>query len=407
MLSKLQLTKSMPKISTRASSAQSSPLRKLIPYADAAKAKGTKVYHLNIGQPDLETPAEILEAIKNYDEKTVEYAPSTGILACNQAWEKYYQDNDIDLKAEEIIVTSGGSEAIAFAMSIVADPHEEVIAFEPFYTNYNGFASLVGCKVVPVKTNVEDGFRLPSKEDIEAKITDKTKAIIICTPNNPTGTVYTKEEMQRLVDIAQEKDLFILSDETYREFNLDGDGRTVSMMDFPEVADRVIVQDSISKRFSSCGLRIGCLASKNKEVIACALKFGQARLSVATVNQVAAIPALENSAQLVPPVVEEYRKRRDVVHKALQKMDGVTCLKPEGAFYAFPRLPIDDSEDFAKWILEKYENNGETVMIAPAPGFYATPGLGKNEIRIAYVLNCDDLKKAMDLLADALKKYQK
>ncbi|NQV13407.1 MAG: pyridoxal phosphate-dependent aminotransferase [Parcubacteria group bacterium] len=397
----------MPKISTRASSAQSSPLRKLIPYADAAKAKGTKVYHLNIGQPDLETPAEILEAIKNYDEKTVEYAPSTGILACNQAWEKYYQDNDIDLKAEEIIVTSGGSEAIAFAMSIVADPHEEVIAFEPFYTNYNGFASLVGCKVVPVKTNVEDGFRLPSKEDIEAKITDKTKAIIICTPNNPTGTVYTKEEMQRLVDIAQEKDLFILSDETYREFNLDGDGRTVSMMDFPEVADRVIVQDSISKRFSSCGLRIGCLASKNKEVIACALKFGQARLSVATVNQVAAIPALENSAQLVPPVVEEYRKRRDVVHKALQKMDGVTCLKPEGAFYAFPRLPIDDSEDFAKWILEKYENNGETVMIAPAPGFYATPGLGKNEIRIAYVLNCDDLKKAMDLLADALKKYQK
>lgn len=397
----------MPKISDRASSAQASPLRKLIPYADAAKARGTKVYHLNIGQPDLETPAEILNAIKNYDEKTVEYAPSTGILTCNQAWEKYYQDNNIDLKAEEIIVTSGGSEAIVFAMSIVADPHEEVIAFEPFYTNYNGFASLVGCQVVPVKTNVEDGFRLPSKKDIEAKITDKTKAIIICNPNNPTGTVYTKEEMQRIVDIAQEKDLFILSDETYREFNLNGNERTVSMMDFPEVADRVIIQDSISKRFSSCGLRIGCLASKNKDVIACALKFGQARLSVATVDQVAAIPALENSAKLVPPVVEEYRKRRDVVHEALQKMDGVTCLKPEGAFYAFPRLPIDDSEDFAKWILEKYENNGETVMIAPAPGFYATPGLGKNEIRIAYVLNCDDLKKAMDLLADALKKYQK
>ncbi|MFH2105550.1 MAG: pyridoxal phosphate-dependent aminotransferase [Parcubacteria group bacterium] len=397
----------MPKISNRASSAQASPLRKLIPYADAAKARGTKVYHLNIGQPDLETPAEILDVIKNYPDKTVEYAPSTGILICNQAWEKYYQDNGIDLKADEIIVTSGGSEAIAFAMSIVADPSEEVIVFEPFYTNYNGFASLVGCKVVPVKTNVEDGFRLPSKEDIEAKITDKTKAIIICNPNNPTGTVYTKEEMQRIVDIAQKKDLFILSDETYREFNLNSGERTISMMDFPEVADRVIVQDSISKRFSSCGLRIGCLASKNKDVIACALKFGQARLSVATVDQVAAIPALENSAELVPPVVEEYKKRRDVVHEALQKMDGVTCLKPEGAFYAFPRLPIEDSEDFARWLLEKYENNGETVMIAPAPGFYATPGLGKNEIRIAYVLNCDDLKKAMELLADALKKYQK
>lgn len=397
----------MPKISTRASSAQASPLRKLIPYADAAKARGTKVYHLNIGQPDLETPAEILDAIKNYQEKTVEYAPSTGILECNQAWEKYYQDSGIDLKAKEIIVTNGGSEAIAFAMSIVADPHEEVIAFEPFYTNYNGFASLVGCKVIPVKTNVEDGFRLPSKEDIEAKITAKTKAIIICNPNNPTGTVYTKEEMRRLVNIAQERDLFILSDETYREFNLDGDGRTVSMMDFPEVADRVIIQDSISKRFSSCGLRIGCLASKNKDVVACALKFGQARLSVPTVEQLAAVPALENSTRLVPPIVKEYKKRRDVVYEALQKIDGVTCLKPEGAFYAFPRLPIDDSEDFAKWILEKYENKGETVMIAPAPGFYATPGLGKNEIRIAYVLNCNDLKKAMDLLADALKKYQK
>ncbi|MBU1178287.1 pyridoxal phosphate-dependent aminotransferase [Patescibacteria group bacterium] len=397
----------MPQISTRASSAQASPLRKLIPFADATKARGTKVYHLNIGQPDLETPAEILTAIKNFDKQTVEYAPSTGILICNQAWEKYYQDNGIDLKADEIIVTSGGSEAIAFAISIVTDPEEEVLAFEPFYTNYNGFASLVGSKVVPVRTNVEDGFRLPSREDIEAKITDKTKAIIICNPNNPTGTVYTKEEMQRLVDIAKERDLFILSDETYREFNLDGDGRTVSMMDFPEVADRVIVQDSISKRFSSCGLRIGCLASKNKDVIACALKFGQARLSVATIDQVAAIPALENSAKLVPPVVEEYKKRRDVVYEALQKMDGVTCLKPEGAFYAFPRLPIDDSEDFAKWILEKYENNGETVMIAPAPGFYATPGLGKNEIRIAYVLNCNDLKQAMNLLADALKKYSK
>ncbi|NQV00306.1 MAG: pyridoxal phosphate-dependent aminotransferase [Parcubacteria group bacterium] len=394
-----------PKISQRASSAQASPLRKLVPLANAAKERGTKVYHLNIGQPDIDTPKEIRKAIENFDEKTVAYAPSDGIAECKSAWEKYYKDSNIDLKAEDIIVTTGGSEAISFAMSVVCDPHEEVIAFEPFYTNYNGFASLVGCKVVPVKTNVEDGFRLPKKEAIEEKISDKTKAIIVCNPNNPTGTIYTKEEMQVIADIAREHNLFILSDETYREFNLDGDSRVTSMLDIEGVEDRVIIQDSISKRFSSCGARIGCLASKNKDVIACALKFGQARLSVATVEQLAAVPALENSKELVPPVVEEYRKRRDTVYEGLQKIEGVTCLKPEGAFYAFPRLPIKDSEDFAKWILEKYENNGETVMIAPAPGFYATPGLGLDEIRIAYVLNSEDMAHSMELLKNALEKY--
>lgn len=394
-----------PQISKRASSAQASPLRKLIPYANEAKEWGTKVYHLNIGQPDIETPSVIREAIENFDEKSVAYAPSDGIAECKSAWEKYYQDSNIDLKAEDIIVTSGGSEAIAFAMATVCDPYDEIITFEPFYTNYNGFSSVVGCKVVPVKTNVEDGFRIPSKEKIESKITDKTKAIIVCNPNNPTGTVYTKEELEVIADIAKEHNLFILSDETYREFNLDGDSRVTSMLDIKGVEDRVIIQDSISKRFSSCGIRIGCLASKNKDVIASALKFGQARLSVATIEQMAAIPALENSKELVPPVVEEYRKRRDTVYEYLQKIDGVTCLKPEGAFYAFPRLPIKDSEDFAKWILEKYENNGETVMIAPAPGFYATPGLGLDEIRIAYVLNTDDLAHAMELLKDALEKY--
>lgn len=394
-----------PKISQRASSAQASPLRKLIPFANEAKERGTKVYHLNIGQPDIETPSVIREAIEKFDEKSVAYAPSDGISECKNAWEKYYQDNDMNLKAEDIIVTSGGSEAIAFAMAIACDPHDEVVTFEPFYTNYNGFSSVVGCKVVPVKTNVEDGFRLPPKEKIEEKITDKTKAIIVCNPNNPTGTVYTKEELQVIADIAKEHNLFILSDETYREFNLDGNSRVTSMLDIKGVEDRVIIQDSISKRFSSCGIRIGCLASKNKDVIASALKFGQARLSVATIEQMAAIPALENSKELVPPVVAEYRKRRDTVYEYLQKIDGVTCLKPEGAFYAFPRLPIKDSEDFAKWILEKYENNSETVMIAPAPGFYATPGLGLDEIRIAYVLNTDDLAHAMELLKDALEKY--
>ncbi len=394
-----------PKVSKRAAEAQSSPLRKLIPFANEAKARGVKVYHLNIGQPDIETPSVIREAIEKFHEKSVAYAPSDGLAECKSAWEKYYQDNKIDLRAEDIIVTSGGSEAIAFAMAITCDPYEEVITFEPFYTNYNGFSSVVGCKVVPVKTSVEDGFRLPTKEKIEEKITNKTKAIIICNPNNPTGTVYTKEELQVIADIAIEHNLFILSDETYREFNLDGEGRVTSMLDIKGVEDRVIIQDSISKRFSSCGIRIGCLASKNKEVIACALKFGQARLSVATIEQLAAVPALENSLELVPPVVEEYRKRRNTVYEYLQKIDGVTCLKPEGAFYALPRLPIKDSEDFAKWILEKYENNKETVMIAPAPGFYATPGLGLDEIRIAYVLKSEDLAHAMELLKDALEKY--
>lgn len=394
-----------PKISERAANAQSSPLRKLIPFANSAKERGVKVYHLNIGQPDIETPKEIREAIEKFHEKSVAYAPSDGIPECKMAWEKYYQDNNIDLKAEDIIVTTGGSEAIAFAMGIVCDPHEEVITFEPFYTNYNGFSSIVGCKVIPVKTKVEDGFRLPPKEKIEEKITDKTKAIIVCNPNNPTGTVYTKEELQIIADIAKEHNLFILSDETYREFNLNGSERVASMLDIDGVEDRVIIQDSISKRYSSCGARIGCLASKNKDVVACALKFGQARLSVATIEQMAAIPALENSKKLVPPIVEEYRERRDTIYEGLQKIEGVTCLKPEGAFYAFPRLPIKDSEDFAKWILEKYENNGETVMIAPAPGFYATPGLGLDEIRIAYVLNCEDLLHSMELLKDALEKY--
>lgn len=394
-----------PKISKRALEAQSSPLRKLIPSACETKKRGIKVYHLNIGQPDIETPKAIRSAIKKFQEKTISYAPSDGIPECKTAWEKYYKDNNIDLKAEDIIVTFGGSEAIAFAMAIACDPHDEAITFEPFYTNYNGFSSVVGCKVIPVKTSVEDGFRLPAKEKIEEKITEKTKAIIVCNPNNPTGTVYTKKELQKLVDLAKKHNLFILSDETYREFVLDKNERACSMMDFPEIADRVIIQDSISKRFSSCGVRIGCLASKNKDVIACALKFGQARLSVATIEQLAAIPALENSKTLVPPVVEEYKKRRNTVYEYLQKIDGVTCLKPEGAFYAFPRLPIKDSEHFAKWIIEKYEKNKETVMIAPAPGFYATPGLGLNEIRIAYVLKLEDLARAMELLKDALEKY--
>lgn len=397
----------MPQISRRAQNTQASPLRKLVPLANTAKEHGTKVYHLNIGQPDLETPPEIIAAIKNYDEKVVSYAPSTGLLECNQAWEKYYQDCDLDFKAEDIIVTTGGSEAIVFSLSIVANPGDEIIAFEPFYTNYNGFASLVGCKIVPIRTKVEGGFHLPSKEVMEGKITDKTKGIIICNPNNPTGTVYTKEELQRLVDIAQERNLFILSDETYREFVFDSDQRAISMMDFPEIEQNVIIQDSISKRFSSCGARIGCLASKNKEVIACALKFGQARLSVATVEQLAAVPALQNSQKITQPIISEYKKRRDTVYECLQEIKGVTCLKPEGAFYAFPRLPIDNSENFAKWLLEKYENNQETVMIAPAPGFYATPNLGEKEIRIAYVLKSEDLEKAMELLKDAIAKYRK
>lgn len=396
-----------PKISKRAASAQSSPLRKLIPLANKTKARGIKVYHLNIGQPDLETPKEIRETIKKYNDKIVNYAPSDGLPECKAAWEKYYQDNNIDFRAEDIIVTFGGSEAISFSMGIVCDPFDEIVVFEPFYTNYNGFASLVGCKVIPIKTKVDDGYRLPPKEEIEKKITDKTRAIIVCNPNNPTGTVYTKEELQKLADLAKKHNLFILSDETYREFVLDKNERATSMMDFPEIADRVIIQDSISKRFSSCGIRIGCLASKNKDVIACALKFGQARLSVATIEQLAAIPALQNSKKIVPPIVVEYKRRRDVVYESLQKIDGVTCLKPEGAFYALPRLPIKNSEDFAKWIIEKYEKNKETVMIAPAPGFYATPGLGLDEIRIAYVLKPEDLAYAMELFEGAIQQYVK
>ena len=334
-----------------------------------------------------------------------------------KAWQKYYKDVGINLDTPEIIVTTGGSEAILFAFATVCNPGEEIIVFEPFYTNYNGYASVAGIKLVPLRTLAKTGFHLPEKKEIEKKINKKTRGILICNPNNPTGTVYKKEELKMIAKIAKRHNLFILSDEVYREFVYDGE-KHYSMMDFPEIQDRVILLDSVSKRFSACGARIGCLASKNKKVIEGATKFAQARLSSPMVEQSAVIPLLKNSKKYTQKIVREYKRRRDTVFEALQKIPGIFCLKPKGAFYIIVKLPIKprsrdaslrgkDSDDFAKWLLTKFSFRGKTVMVASASGFYATKGLGKDEIRIAFVLSSKKLKEAMEIFKKGLEQYIK
>jgi len=393
-------------ISKRAEEAQFSPIRKFVPFLEAAKKEGIEVFELHIGQPDLETPKEILREIKNFKGKILTYTNSIGIPEVRLAWQKYYKDSGINFDISEIVVTTGGSEAILFAFATICNPREEIIVFEPFYTNYNGYASIAGVKLVPLRTLAKTGFHLPEKKEFEKKINKKTRGILICNPNNPTGTVYKKEELKKISQIAKERNLFILSDEVYREFVYDGE-KHYSMMNFPEIRNRVILLDSISKRFSACGARIGCLASKNEKVIEGVTKFAQARLSSPMIEQLAVIPLLKNSKKYTKKIAQEYQRRRDTVFDALQKIPGVFCLKPKGAFYITVKLPIRDSDHFAKWLLTKFSFRGKTVMVAPASGFYATKGLGRDEIRIAFVLSSAKLKEAMEIFKKGLEKYIK
>lgn len=386
-------------------SAPASPIRKLVPYANAAKARGIKVYHLNIGQPDIETPAEMWASIKNYDEKVLAYGDSAGLIEFRRALMPYYQQFGIQVTPEEMLITTGGSEALHFAMMITTSPGDEVIVPEPFYANYNGFAAYAGINVVPVTASADNGFRLPSQAAFEAKITAKTKAILLCNPGNPTGVVYTRDELQTVVDLAQKHNLFIISDEVYREFVYDGSEFT-SILNFPEAEQCTILADSISKRFSACGARIGCLISKNREVMSAALRFGQARLCPPTLEQIGAIGALTVPTSYYQNVLTEYQKRRDIVVAGLEQIPGAKFDVPKGAFYVIVKLPIDDSDRFAQYMLEEFSLDGATTMVAPAAGFYATPGLGLDEVRLAYVLNEHDLRAALHVLAAGVQAYR-
>jgi aspartate aminotransferase len=392
------------KFSERIIAMQQSPIRKLVPYADKAKERGKKVYHLNIGQPDIETPKEFLEAIHDFDKKVISYAHSQGIKELIDSLVEYYKKHDIYFENDEILITNGGSEALIFSLIATCDHEDEVLVPEPFYTNYNGFSNMTGVNVVPITTKAENGFHLPEKSEITKLITDKTKAILLSNPGNPTGTVYTKEEIYMLKDIALEYDLFIIADEVYKEFVFDGQ-EFMSFAHLDEIQDRVILTDSISKRYSACGARIGSIASKNKDLMKEVLKLAQGRLCVATIEQVGAANLINTPDSYIEEVKAEYWKRRDIVYNALQKIDGVVCEKPHGAFYLIAKLPIDNAEDFVVWLLEEFEFNNETVMMAPAEGFYATEGLGKDEVRISYCINADDLEKAMNILNEALKVY--
>ncbi len=392
------------KFSKRIEAMQSSPVRRLVPYAQEAKAAGKKVYHLNIGQPDVKTPTVFFDAVRKFDAEVLEYAHSQGIPELVSAIVDYYKANDLDYDKEEILITNGGSEALMFAMLAVCDPGDQILVPEPFYTNYNGFGSTVDVSLTPVTTTAENGFHLPSKEEVLAAITPRTKAILLSNPGNPTGVVYTKEEVRMLADIAIEKDLFIISDEVYREFVYDGEVCT-SFASMKDAADRVILIESISKRFSACGARIGSLACKNIPLINQIMKLCQGRLCVPTIEQIGAVELYKMPKSYYTEVCDEYRGRRDIVYKALQEMPGVVCEKPKGALYVVAKLPVEDAEDFIIWMLKEFSLNGETVMLSPAEGFYATKGLGKNEARIAYVLNATELEKAMACLKAGLKAY--
>lgn len=394
----------MPRLSQRALNMPPSPIRKLVPYAEDAKRRGRKVYHLNIGQPDIPTPQVMLDAFRNHQIKVLEYGHSAGLWEYREGLARYYQQYDIAVTKEEIIVTTAGSEAIIFAMMATMDHKDEILIPEPFYTNYIGFAHEAGVKIVPITCYAEDGFRLPPDEQILNKITPRTRVILICNPNNPTGYVYTREELERVRKIALDHDLFIISDEVYREFVFDGAVHH-SILHFPGIDDRAILVDSISKRYSACGARIGCLVTHNKEILETALRFGQARLCPPTLEQIAALAALNTPASYFEEVMQEYRRRRDIVVDALQEIPGVICQKPQGAFYTIAKLPVDDADKFSQWLLEEFHDNNETVMLAPANGFYATPGMGIDEVRIAFVLNTKAMQRSMEILKKALSVY--
>ncbi|XRE41958.1 Alanine transaminase [Tenacibaculum discolor] len=394
----------MPSISSKGNAMPQSPIRKLVPFAEAAKKNGTKVYHLNIGQPDIKTPQVALDAVKNNTIEVLSYARSEGSEEYRTKLANYYAKNDIHVTANNIIATTGGSEALLFSIGSITDPGDEIIIPEPFYANYNGFSTASGVKVVPVISKIENNFALPAIEDFEKLITPKTKAILICNPGNPTGYLYSKEEIEKLKQIVLKHDLFLIADEVYREFTYDGEKHN-SIMAFEGVEQNAIMIDSVSKRYSMCGARIGCIVSKNEEFINTALKFAQARLSPPTYALIASEAALDTPQSYFDEVIEEYEDRRNTLITELQKIDGVKVANPKGAFYCVVELPVKDTDDFAQWILEKFNDNNETVMVAPASGFYSTEGEGKNQVRIAYVLNKADLKRSVEILKIALEKY--
>ena len=391
-------------LSKKAELMPASPIRKLVPFAEEAKKRGVKVYHLNIGQPDIESPKEALDAVKNNTLDLVAYPNSAGNSSYLEGLAKYYQGINIDVQPSDINITTGGSEALQIALSVCCNPQDEVIVLEPFYTNYNAFALESDVILKPITTNIEDGFALPPIEEFEKQITPRTKGIILCNPGNPTGTLYTKEDLIKLGEIAKKHALYIFSDEVYREFCYT-DEPHFSCMHLKGLEENVILLDSVSKRYSLCGVRIGAIVTKNKSVMDAVLRFAQARLCSPAYGQIAAEGALKTPQSYFDMVRSEYMNRRDVMIEALNKMEGVFCPNPMGAFYAVAALPIDDSEKFAKWLLEEFQLNNETVMVAPAGGFYATPGKGKTEVRIAYVLKIEDLKGAMRCLEAALKVY--
>lgn len=384
-----------------------SPIRKLVPYAENAKKRGVEVFHLNIGQPDIKTPDVALEAIKNNTVDVLAYSRSEGSEEYRQKIADYYVKNNINVNANEIIVTTGGSEALLFAMGSITDPGDEIIIPEPFYANYNGFSTASGVKVVPVISKIEDNFALPKIEEFEKLISSKTKAILICNPGNPTGYLYSKEEMQKLAEVVKKHDLFLISDEVYREFVYDNDVKHQSVLSDFGLEDHGIIIDSVSKRYSMCGARIGCLVAKNKEVLNTVMKFAQARLSPPTFAQIASEAALDTPQSYFDEVIVEYKDRRDTLITELNKIDGVRVATPKGAFYCVVELPVDDSDKFAQWLLESFNVNNQTIMVAPAAGFYSTKGIGTNQVRIAYVLKKEDLIASVNILKEALLAYNK
>jgi len=394
----------MPQVSNKGKQMPESPIRKLVPYAEIAKKKGNKVYHLNIGQPDIKTPEVAMNAVKNFDIKVLEYSHSAGFESYRTKLSQFYKNEGLPIDVADIIITTGGSEALLFAMGSTMDQGDEIIIPEPFYANYNGFATASGVKVVPVISTIETGFALPPIADFEKLITPKTKAILICNPGNPTGYLYSKEEIVQLAELVKKHDLFLIADEVYREFTYDGDIH-YSVMNVPGLEQHAIMIDSVSKRYSMCGARIGCIVSKNKEVMAAAMKFAQARLSPPTFEQVASEAALDTPKSYFDEVITEYRDRRDTLIAELNKIDGVKVATPKGAFYCIAQLPIDNADNFAQWMLESYDLNKETVMVAPAAGFYSTPGVGLNQVRIAYVLKKEDLIRSVAILKEAIKAY--
>ena len=394
----------MPKISIKGKLMPESPIRKLVPYAEDAKKRGVEVFHLNIGQPDIETPIKAIEAVKNSNIKVLAYSRSEGSENYRKKLSDYYAKKNISVSDQDIIVTSGASEALFFTLGSIMDPRDEIIIPEPFYANYNGFSIANGVKILPVNSSIDDNFSLPKIGEFKKLITPKTKAILICNPNNPTGYLYSKDEIKKLIEIVKEFDLFLIADEVYREFTYDG-FKHYSIMEEESINQNAIMIDSVSKRYSMCGARIGCVVSRNKQVISTVLKFAQARLSPPTFAQIASLAALDTPDKYFDNVIEEYKKRRDTLIEQLNKIPGAKVSNPMGAFYCIVELPVDDANDFAKWLLEKFSLNNQTIMVAPAQGFYSSKNVGKNQIRIAYVLNQKDLISATNILNKALIQY--